>query len=178
MIKTRGFTLIESVIAMVIMAVAMLSLSSFLFPQLSRSADPHYQTRAAALGQSIMTKMLASKFDHHSDDLGAVRCSTLDGSSNSCTLIADLGDEGESPQNFNDVDDFSGCWVPNGSASCGDLYALISQGEESGYHNFKLDINVAYSPSAPAEPTLKQLSVVVSAGSQTPIKLIAYRGNY
>ncbi len=38
--KACGFTLVESVVAMVIMGIAMVTIASFLFPQVFRSADP------------------------------------------------------------------------------------------------------------------------------------------
>ena len=70
MTQARGFTLIESIVVIVVMGIAMLTITSFLVPQVSRSADPHYQTRAAALGQSVMTLILARKFDQFTGNLG------------------------------------------------------------------------------------------------------------
>ncbi len=48
--KQQGMTLIESIVAMVLIAVAMVTLTSLLFPNVKNSAAPHYQTRAIALG--------------------------------------------------------------------------------------------------------------------------------
>lgn len=178
--RARGFTLIESIVVIVVMAVAMITLTSFLYPQIARSADPHYQTRAAALGQSVVTKMLASKFDQQSDDLGGVeRCTNLiAGNAKACTLADDLGPEsGETPSNYNDIDDFIGCWTPNGVSGCKDLYTLVSSGEVSNYQNFNVDIEVAYA-IVKSTQMVKQLSVTVSAGQQTPITFVGYRGNY
>ncbi len=75
MSRQQGFTLIESIVAMVIIAIAMVTLISFLYPQIERSATPHYQTRAAHLGQSLLSQILARGFDHNSDfDGGKKRC--------------------------------------------------------------------------------------------------------
>lgn len=62
-----GFTLIEGVITMVILAIAMITMTSFLFPQAERSAIPFYQARAAAVGQAFLNEILSRKFDEHSD---------------------------------------------------------------------------------------------------------------
>ncbi|NVD07581.1 prepilin-type N-terminal cleavage/methylation domain-containing protein [Vibrio sp. JPW-9-11-11] len=186
MVRKSGFTLIESVIVIVVMGLAMLTIINFLVPQISRSADPHYQVRAAALGQSVMTQVLARGFDHHSDfqggavrcssvDVGAIDCSAFDTSSRSLGLDSDRGETAENPQSYDDVDDFIGCWVPGGSEICSDLDDLISDGSSS-YRNFRLDIDVSY-PDA-SDASLKQVSLIISASNQSPIRLIGYRGNY
>ncbi|ANS84398.1 hypothetical protein VSVS12_00601 [Vibrio scophthalmi] len=182
---SRGFTLIESIIVMVIMALVMVTMTSFLLPQVSQSADPHYQSRAKALGQSLMTQILARNFDQNSLELGgAVRCSSSDSGSKICSGLTGstlaLGkDAGEIPATFNDVDDFIGCW--SADASCGnDLYQLISPGANSAYHNFQITIHVVYPLNSSSEmiKETKKITLVVEAGTQAPIEFIAYRGNY
>ncbi|MDN3684191.1 type II secretion system protein [Vibrio sinaloensis] len=75
MSKVGGFTLVESIIVIVVMGFAMITISQFLVPQITRSANPHYQTRAAALGQSVMSTILARGFDQYSDFTGgSLRC--------------------------------------------------------------------------------------------------------
>ncbi|PSW10218.1 prepilin-type cleavage/methylation domain-containing protein [Photobacterium sanctipauli] len=72
----RGFTLIEGVITIVILGVAMVTLTSFLFPQAERSATPYYQARSAAIGNAFLNEILSRKFDEHSDPFGdsLIRC--------------------------------------------------------------------------------------------------------
>lgn len=172
--KLTGFTLIESVIVIVVMGIAMLTITSFLAPEISRSADPHYQTRAAALGQSVMTQILARNFDEHSGTQGGLPLCSAVGESD-CTDIGDFGkDSGESdnnPATYNDVDDFQGCWEPLATNGCRDLNLLVGS---SSYVNFRLDVAVTY--AIPNQ--LKQIELKVSASNQTPIELNAYRGNY
>ncbi|OLQ86967.1 MSHA biogenesis protein MshD [Vibrio panuliri] len=173
--KWRGFTLIESVVAMVMMAIAMVTLTSFLVPQLASSADPHYQSRSAALAQSVMTNILSRKFDQNTQGLGnEIRCSSVDPAALPCTTN---WDDSEAVKDLNDIDDYEGCWVPNGTASCRDLYDLISNEKESGYHNFRLDIKVSYAPDSSSR-RMKRIDLTVTAGKQTPIEYVAYRGNY
>ncbi|MEJ2763891.1 prepilin-type N-terminal cleavage/methylation domain-containing protein [Photobacterium sp. MCCC 1A19761] len=134
----RGFTLIEGVIAIVILGIAMITLTSFLFPQAERSAIPFYQARAAAIGQAFLNEILSRKFDEQSDpnndsvlrcgEAGAVACSVPEDSGR--WLRDDVAADGTSPEYFayldpvndtqkgwglrvpaaDDVDDFHGCW--------------------------------------------------------------------
>ncbi|WP_414931521.1 type IV pilus modification PilV family protein [Vibrio europaeus] len=174
MTQARGFTLIESIVVIVVMGIAMLTITSFLVPQVSRSADPHYQTRAAAMGQSVMTKILARNFDDVIDvSEGIVTC-TASGA-NQCTLAGSFGIEsGETnnnPDTYNDVDDFQGCWEPLATNGCRDLNLLVGG---NSYLNFRVDVAVTYAVTN----QLKRVSLTVSASNQTPIVLNAYRGNY
>lgn len=176
--RYRGFTLIESVIVIVVMGLAMVTIVSFLVPQFSRSADPYYQARAAALGQSVMSSILARGFDENSDLSGGfTRCNEV--VTNPCTAQADFGAEEDQgvdanairPDLYNDVDDFNGCWVQQPLNGCRDLNLLLGN---TSYRNFRLDIEVTYADGT----SLKRINLVVSAANQTPVTLDAYRGNY
>lgn len=181
----RGFTLIESIVVMVVMALAMVTITSFLVPQFTRSADLHYQSRASALGHGLMTQILARNFDQHSTQLGGVvRCSSIDTGSELCSGISgassSLGPDGsEIPENFNDVDDYIGCWTTSAvTTSCpNNLYDLISSGTNSAYHNFEVIIAVAYFHNT-ADKMLKQVTLEIKAGQQASLEFVAYRGNY
>ncbi|WP_394127997.1 prepilin-type N-terminal cleavage/methylation domain-containing protein [Vibrio hepatarius] len=180
MSNNRGFTLIESVIVIIVMGLAMITITNFLVPQISRSADPHYQTRAAALGQSVMSLILARGFDQQSDFSGGeIRCSSMDTGSLPCSGTAGsaliLGPDGETIPNYNDVDDFIGCWEPspNAGSTCQDLNTLLNDPDGS-YLNFRLDIAVNYHNV----PDLKIITLQLSAGQQQPLTFTAFRGNY
>ncbi len=58
----NGFTLIESIIVIVLLGFAMLAFSTFLAPQSALSGQVNYSNRASALGQSIMTDLLARDY--------------------------------------------------------------------------------------------------------------------
>lgn len=180
--RNLGFTLIESIIVIVVMGLAMVTITSFLVPQITRSADPYYQTRAAALGQSVMSSILARGFDQNSDFTGGfTRCDEVIVGQPvvSCTAEDDFGaeeDEGVDagairPQLYNDVDDFIGCWEQQPANGCRDLDLLLG---DSSYRNFRLDIDVTYADGT----SLKRINLVISAADQTPVTLDAYRGNY
>jgi MSHA pilin protein MshD len=104
----QGFTLIELVVGIVIFAVAMVLVVSFLQPQVKKGIDPIWQVRAASLGQSISNEILAKPFDQNSNQVGGmVRCND-DPAINPCTQSSSLGPDAESREAFNDVDDYDG----------------------------------------------------------------------
>lgn len=93
MIRSRGFTLIESIVVIIVLGIAMVTITSFLAPQVASSADPQYQNRSVALGQSLMNQILARGFDEHSDfDGGLVRCG--DAGATACSAPSELGVDG------------------------------------------------------------------------------------
>ncbi|KXI23230.1 type IV pilus modification PilV family protein [Photobacterium sanguinicancri] len=129
--RQAGFTLIEGVITIVILGIAMVTMTSFIFPQVERSATPHYQARAAAISNAFLNEILSRKFDHNSEPVRDVhlRCGE---SGIACTVpdvvtgrwpeddpleytdIVDAnGDVIGKRLNVefaDDVDDFHGCW--------------------------------------------------------------------
>ncbi|KJF94358.1 type IV pilus modification PilV family protein [Photobacterium angustum] len=199
-IKQRGFTLIEGIITIVLLAIAMITLVSFLFPQVERSAVPQYQARSAAMADAIFNEILARQFDQNSNPNGdsVYRCGEDDakGNSNPCTLPARLGPddllEATNPAMANDVDDFIGCWgdttqcpntytyndnnyvTPSLTSRRGELTDLVPSLSTVNYTHIHATINVEYVPSL----LLKKITVSVDAGRYGKYDYIAYRGNY
>jgi MSHA pilin protein MshD len=181
----KGFTLVESIVAMVIIGLAMVVLISFLYPQVERSATPHYQTRAANLGQSLMSQILARGFDNNSDfDGGAIRCGEA---STTCSSV--LGPEGESsPAQFNDVDDYIGCWYGDNASECGSettknpLTNILGTNVAANYRHFTVFIAVDYVNSAfqpvSAITDMKRIELTIDTGNYGRYTFVAYRGNY
>ncbi|EKO3434320.1 prepilin-type N-terminal cleavage/methylation domain-containing protein [Vibrio fluvialis] len=183
--RITGFTLVESIIAMVLLGLAMVVLISFLYPQVERSATPHYQTRAAHLGQSLMSQILARGFDDNSDfDGGAIRCGEA---STTCSSV--LGPEGEnSPAQFNDVDDYIGCWYGDNASDCGSettknpLTNILGTNVAANYRHFTVFITVNYVNSAfqpvSAITEMKRVELTIDTGNYGRYTFVAYRGNY
>lgn len=201
-IKQRGFTLIEGIITIVLLAIAMITLVSFLFPQVERSAVPHYQARSAAMADAIFNEILARQFDQNSNPNGdsVYRCGEDDakGNPNPCTLPARLGPddllEATNPAMANDVDDFIGCWgdttqcpntytyngnnyvKPSLTSRRGELTDLVPSLSTANYAHIYATINVE--DMSESQQTLKKITVGVDAGRYGKYDYIAYRGNY
>ncbi|WPC74447.1 type IV pilus modification PilV family protein [Vibrio porteresiae] len=190
--KPNGFTLVESIMAMILIGFAMVTLISFLYPQVERSATPHYQMRAAHLQQSIMSRILSRAFDEQSDVQGGqYRCgeNNLQGEATTCTAPASLGKEsGESADTFNDVDDYIGCWWSDNASDCGAttvagrLTDLLDMSSASEYAHFTVFISVNYVGSSGNVSStitdLKRIQLNVDAGNYGSYPLVAFRGNY
>lgn len=200
--RQQGMTLIESIVAMVLMAVAMVTLFTLLYPSIYNSAAPNYQVRAIELGQSMMSQILAREFDHWSDRSGgAIRCGESGANNgnpdtgNSCTAPESLGIDsayGEtSMDEFNDVDDFIGCWyATNAQAKCAatglaeySMQSILSADMSGTYANFYMTVQVFYDENLDGVDdstigTMKRITVTIYAGRYGPYSLVAYRGNY
>ena len=138
-LKSRGFTLIELIVGIVVLSISFSLITTLILPLSEKSAEQLHQVRAAELGQSMMNEILARAFDENSDMVGGlVRCGE---SGEGCTSNENLGPDGtETRQNYNDVDDYHGY----DSDEVDDNNAL---GEKfsSLYPGFRVEVEVCYS---------------------------------
>lgn len=194
----KGFTLIEGIVAIVIMGIAMVTLTSFLFPQAERSAIPHYQARSAAIGHAMLNEILSRKFDSASDPNGdsVVRCGEENPRTELmvvCTAHDSLGAESnELTDNLlnitlaDDVDDFIGCWGTKAECNnssfprIGELTDFIP-GDD--YQNIWAEVNVFYDngftgTDAGVITDHKRISVHIRTTRYGDYEFIAYRSNY
>ncbi|WP_239502554.1 prepilin-type N-terminal cleavage/methylation domain-containing protein [Vibrio astriarenae] len=191
LIKYRGFTLIESVIAIVILAIAMLTITTMLVPNVQRSAEPQYQVQAAALAETLFNQILSRSFDENSaHDGGLERCGET-GMLN-CTVIGNFGPDGSevTPDTdpatgllyyaYNDVDDYGAAdgnpmvYRPNCTGgNCRELNYLVSD-PDGTYQNFSVAITVTYEQA----DVLKKIQLEINASDHGPYIFSAFRGNY
>ena len=189
----RGFTLIELVIGIVLLAVALGGMMGLLVSQTSQATDPVQQVRAAQLAQRLLNEILSRSFDAHSDHNGSRwRCGeTVDGIPyDLCTVPSSYGPEsGESNSYlFDDVDDYhtptlcsqhlasctGGEWVPAA------FFTQSSDEVRDDYRNFAVRILVT--PGAGCSATLCstfkiiRLTIRLPDGSDLPFAVT--RGNY
>ena len=193
-IKAAGFTLIESIVAIVIIGIAMVTLTSFLFPQIQDSARSHYEVRASALANSLMTEILARGYDHYSDpDGGITRCGENDANGDLVSCSTSLGPDAGSneldgterkPENFNDVDDYIGCWYTNeaSKSNCtesevGSLTDILGENISDEYPNFVANV-VVVEDSIDGSSQFKKVTVEIVAGNYGAYDFVAHRGNY
>ncbi|WP_219598248.1 type IV pilus modification PilV family protein, partial [Aeromonas salmonicida] len=71
----RGFTLIELIVGIVLLAVALTGILGLLINQAPQAVDPVQQVRAAQLAQRLSGEILQKSFDENSDHNGGrYRC--------------------------------------------------------------------------------------------------------
>lgn len=178
-IKDHGFTLVELVVGIVVLAVAMMIMNTMLISQSKDALEPLYRLRASQLGQSIMQNVLSRSYDENSDHNGGLyRCDETWQPANTiqiCSVALGLdGIEEESKhQNFNDVDDFiTTDFEP--AVSYGDVLGddLLDQ-----YSNYAVKIDVK-TFSVSSGVTAKKVTVTIRTPSNEQIGFSALKGNY
>lgn len=177
--RTKGFTLIELTIGIVILSIALLVMTGALFPQAKRSTNPWFQVRSAELGHSMMNEILAKKFDENNFQVGSLRCGEDNGTTTagSCVTAAQLADcvtvpfrEESGRANFDDVDDFNCLSIPGNSLT--DLTG--NQALSNEYAGFNVAVGVSYVNVN----QLKLITVTVTPPQGERIVYSAYKANY
>jgi len=188
----RGFTLVELVVGIVVLAVAMIMMNTLFISQSKDALEPLYRLRASQLGQGIMQDILARDYDENSDHNGGTyRCDEIWGDTDlwydfsaqqwqttgvpeevPCTEDVDYGIDDETAgehQNFNDVDDF----ITNGFQSAVTYGDVIGAALLSQYNNYAIKIDVVS-----FETDYKNVSVTIQTPSREEIRFSALKGNY
>ena len=188
----KGFTLVELVVGIVVLAVAMMVMNTFLISQSKDALEPIYRLRASQLGQGLLQNILARAYDQNSDPNGGFyRCGEIWGDINlwfdgttwqtggtptavACSTVygIDSGEiEGEH-QNFNDVDDF----ITSGFESAVTYGDVLGGGLPTQYTNYAIQITVAADNSSGI--VMKRIDVTIRTPSDEQILFSALKGNY
>lgn len=180
----KGFTLIETIVGIVVLAISFSVLTSLIYPISEQSADQLHQIKAAELAQSVLNEIQNKAFDEHSDMAGGlIRCGeTL--APHVCSIT--MGPEGETRATFNDVDDYNG--LEYGLAyNKGDI--VDSQGQSLAlYTGYSMHIRVcndaSYNGNCPggtsttAISTAKLITVTVTTPTDFSMRFSTYRANF
>ncbi|NJN52656.1 MAG: prepilin-type N-terminal cleavage/methylation domain-containing protein [Gammaproteobacteria bacterium] len=169
---SRGFTLVEVVIAMLLISIAALGISYVLGIGFRHQSDALWQSKAVALAQAYHEEIASRRFDENSPLGGVPPCSA---STTACSL-ATAFDDGELRATFDDVDDYDGLH---------DAPPLDSQGViRSGYDSFTVGVTVTYADAAlmaalglDDATDAKRIRVTVSS-PEGNLVFTALRGNY
>ncbi|KPN76384.1 MSHA biogenesis protein MshD [Shewanella sp. Sh95] len=161
----QGFTLIELVVGMLVIAIAIVMLSSMLFPQADRAAKTLHRVKSAELAHSVMNEIWGKRYDQNTNANGGVpACGSPLGSS--CS--ANLGPEaGEGRNDFNDVDDYHGLTQNATMLNSSQTYAEV-------YPNYQLSVSVAYGSA----PNTKLVTINVTTPDNEVITYNLVRSNY
>jgi MSHA pilin protein MshD len=179
--RCSGFTLIEMIIGIVVLAIAMLLITSFLAPQGKRGVAPVIQMRAAELGNSLMQEIISKSFDENSDHNGGGLWRCGDSGEEDCTSADSYGpDDSESRTTYDDVDDYdtSGSFVSISNAL----------GDSTKYTGFTYAVSVvatdvdADGNSNDSQLTgyteVKRIDLTVRTSSGDDFEFAMYRWNY
>lgn len=147
--RQSGITLVEMVATIVILAIALVSVTQMISGGIRSTSDTLLETRAVALAQSYLDEILSRRFDQNSSVRGIPPCRQGDDvpASETCTDEIDFGPEPSElacavPRVcFNDVDDYHG--LDEGYGQVGPLLDADGQ-ERVGYENFRVRVNVRY----------------------------------
>lgn len=175
--RSKGFTLIELVVGIVVMAIALTLISSVFFSSRNSAVEPILQVRAAAFGQALMSEILGKAFDEATPVGGVPACTAA-----SCTAAGNLGSDGELRRDFDDVDDYNDYCDPSSLFFLSD--ALGNTPDH--YDNFRMRVCVIYDGDfngvSDANVNAKLITVQIYAPTgvnlSEAITFTAYRGNF
>lgn len=170
----QGFTLIEILIGLSVLALAVVLLSTLLFPQAERSANAVLQSRAATLAQAFLNEISSHSFDENSDRSGTgLRC----GESGAANCSTVLGPDSETRDRFDDVDDYHQLHLatPN-------LEDALGSPLDEDYNDFSYRIEVCYSDVSAScvagVSRFKRVTVVINTGQDQAFTFSTLSGNY
>ncbi len=179
---SQGFTLVELVIGMVVLAIALTFITSVLGPMLGRSSETWHQVRAAELGHSLMNEITSRAFDEQSprgntqlrcNQAGASACLT---SIPACPVSGmSAATEESSRELFDDVDDFH-CLRMSGEA----LSNTLNESLAASYAQYEVAVRVSYAGSelGVANNLMKRIDITVTNPTGETIAFRSYQGNW
>ncbi|WP_188150347.1 type IV pilus modification PilV family protein [Teredinibacter waterburyi] len=146
-----GVTLIETIVFLVVIAIALTGLMMVFNESVTKSVDPVVRIRALELGQGQLDEVMSRKFDENTPTGGIPHCGAVSG-------VACLGITADS--GFDDVGDY------DGFSRTVDGYSLTVSVSEAGD-----DLGLSA-----AEARLVQVVVTMPGGDS--LQLAAYRANF
>ncbi|WDE10948.1 type IV pilus modification PilV family protein [Thalassomonas haliotis] len=174
--KHAGFTLIEVIIGIVVLAISFSVIMRVIIPTQEHSADQIHQVKAAELAQSLLSEITGRAFDQNSDMVGGlVRCDDATATVPvACTNEENFGAEvGEDERSlFNDVDDYHG-YSAKVNASGDDL--------DSSFDTFTLAVAVSYQGNELGlgnDRLAKRIMLTVTTPLGTPMTFTGYKANF
>ena len=170
---TRGFTLIELIITMVIVSIAVLGVTYSLSFAFRHHSDGIWQAKSVALAQSYLDEIVARRYDEVSPPGGVPPCSPA---ADPCTPAGRF-DDGETRAEYDDVDDYDGI---------DDSPPVDGEGVvRPNYDGYRIQVTVSY-PNADRSAELglddptdaKMITVAVSRPSGGTMRFTTVRSNF
>ncbi|MCG9695486.1 type II secretion system protein [Shewanella sp. Isolate11] len=172
---SQGFTLIELVVGMLVLGIALVLLTSLLFPQADRAAETLHRVRSAELAHSILNEIWGKRYDQHTNANGGVpACGAAAKpelglpAGEACTDAVDFGANGLSRNAYRDVDDYQGLNQNSLMLNSSKTYA-------QEYVNYQLLVTVTYPNS---NKNSKLIAIDVTTPNGEVITYHALRSNF
>jgi MSHA pilin protein MshD len=169
--EPAGFTLVELVIAISLIAITAVTLLQMTSRALSQQSDSMQDARISALGEAYAAQILARRFDENAGPGGVPACSPA------TTACSTSFDDGEPRDGYDDVDDFDG--LDESPPLDADGNAL------AGYAGYRVQVSVDYADAAMVTALglddasdLKVVDITLTPPSGTARMLRVLRGNY
>ena len=174
--RPNGFTLIELIVGIVVMAVALAFLSASYLPLASRSVDPLLEMKASELASAFFSELRSKRFDENSDpDGGQLRCDETGQAA--CTVQASFGPDGAeaSRQDFDDIDDY------HGLSLIGDAIESINGTPLVGkYSDYRVNFQVSYQGGLLGlnATAAKLVTITITLPKGNQLRFSTIRSNY
>ena len=182
----QGFTLIETIVGIVVLSIAFSIFTTLIYPLANQSAEQVHQIKAAELGQSMINEILGKAFDENSEMSGGFyRCGedqnndgeikSSDGETCSTVLA---NEEGAERELFDDVDDYNGLSIIE--SSLGDTDSLVDM-----YVGYQVNVTVINdsdydgdNDGADNNYTAKLITVTITTPQDFNFVFSVYRVNF
>jgi MSHA pilin protein MshD len=169
--ETRGFTLIELVVLIVVLGVALTGVTMVINHVVQHSPEALVQTRAMELAQTYLEEILQKRYDENTGQGGMPRCDSTDTNAKACSNT--LGPDSETRSQFDDVDDYNGI---------NDQPPVTATGTPvSNYDSYRVQVSVSYAGTELGysdNRRAKRITVSVTTPMGNVIPVSAYRVNY
>jgi len=182
-IRQKGFTLIETIVGMVVLAISFSILTTLIYPISQQSADQLHQVKAAELAQAMLNEIQNKAFDENSDRVGGLlRCGETDVPICSTNMGPDtVQTTTETRTTFNDVDDYHGLEY---GLKYGKGEIENSQGQAlDSYLGYAMRISVCndanYNGNCSGNnSTAKLITVIITTPTEFSMTFSTYRANF
>lgn len=171
--RAHGFTLVELIATIAILAIAAIGISSALAFAMRHQADSMTDAKVVALVQAYSDEIMAKRYDENTPLGGLPACSTA---TTPCSSAAAF-DDGENRADYDDVDDFDG--LDDAPPRQLDGTPLTD------YASYRVQVNVRYPTPAQASTLgvasstdAKIIDIVVSDGSGSQQTFSVVRANF
>ena len=170
--QQTGFTLVETVIVIVLVGAMMAGMTSLFMNNVGNSHRPYLRQKALAVANAFMDEILRKQWNENTP-LGGGCVNTASGSCLAGPIMATIGSDGESRAIYDDIDDYHGLnQSPPQDSSGTDM---------PGYAGYTVSVNVvqpgANWHSVPAAD-VRLITVSVTSSSNEAISISAYRVNF